>query len=774
MPEEQTAETPKPKTKPVARMFHLPSEVSPEREQQLRSAKPMEEILKECLSSRSIPVPENTNLTLLGVEEFIDYAKIRATCKKGVQFLGSKIVPEREAISQLETKENELAASISALRNIDTERDEKRKLVDEKSKTSAEKGQKVKDYYQMTREYALLVQKQTEMVRKMKEYLDCGDSFEFAFREYQKERMRYFEFKKLLYEEKSLEEQLRHSSFSQLSPQGHRLTQKDRTLLEDQTKRQSGGVLPEEDILIMMDTLKENFPEGSAEYERNMDILNQLGNIELPDSEKTARERLATVRERINDLWETPMVRYFWKMNERQQLRKAFAEGENVLEDQRTIGYMIQLAEWEKVHQKTTIGGVLVGPPGVGKTTLIQRYLEKTGRNHVYIDLSEDVTRYLLFGSKSIEFKDPTEVYKNLIENLEKMDDQAIVEFIKQNSQRLDDVFSVGEDEAVGLCIEMISGLTSTDDLSGDKKQKLAEVKRKILAVAKTAFIKELGNSFYQTVHQNGWRYGVAVHALRNNQCVIFDEFNKFKDWSLLHGLMTAEPRKPWYFADNNEWINVPENWRMYFTANVGRRYGGFKVSEAVSSRAEGKIMEIGYPSMSEELQMAFIFFDDQEGYFLRPEQDLLKLCILIRDVFPKIRTVVEEKPGTIPISYRTLRNLAEKLILTRDPKTKEPVYRPTETSFDKALYDILIESYALYEDKTIPKTIVEYCTAAGLFLTNDLKDKVVGIVGETKWDELKKAQSDQEKDYKKMIEAMLGINSRQNMMAQSPRPSIL
>jgi hypothetical protein len=39
-----------------------------------------------------------------------------------------------------------------------------------------------------------------------------------------------------------------------------------------------------------------------------------------------------------------------------------------------------------------------------------------------------------------------------------------------------------------------------------------------------------------------------------------------------------------WHFADNDEDIKIPENWKMYFTANIGAKHGVFPTPEAFAS----------------------------------------------------------------------------------------------------------------------------------------------------------------------------------------------
>ena len=216
--------------------------------------------------------------------------------------------------------------------------------------------------------------------------------------------------------------------------------------------------------------------------------------------------------------------------------------------------------------------------------------------------------------------------------------------------------------------------------------------------MAQSAFRTELGNTFAHIVKRNGWRDGVIISALRSGNSIIMDEFNKNKNWSLIYGLLTAKPGEEWYFADNNERIQIPEDWRMYFTANIDRKHGVFEVAEALASRGQAEVMQVGYPPRKEEMLASLVALANPEGDFLRSKEDLGKLYILINEVFPKVRAYIEGKRQVIPLSYRTIRDIGEKLVQYRDPKTKAPVYQPTKTSFDQAVYDVMVESYGLRE----------------------------------------------------------------------------
>src|SRR5207244_893183 len=110
------------------------------------------------------------------------------------------------------------------------------------------------------------------------------------------------------------------------------------------------------------------------------------------------------------------------------------------------------------------------------------------------------------------------------------------------------------------------------------------------------------------------------------------------------YGLATAVPGEKWYFADNDEYINVPDHWRMYFTANIGRQHGVYDVPQAFASRGAevGEVMKIGYPPLREELMVTLATLSDAQGNFLRSDEDLGRLSVLVKEVFPKVRAVTE------------------------------------------------------------------------------------------------------------------------------------
>jgi hypothetical protein len=157
-------------------------------------------------------------------------------------------------------------------------------------------------------------------------------------------------------------------------------------------------------------------------------------------------------------------------------------------------------------------------------------------------------------------------------------------------------------------------------------------------------------------------------------------------------------------------------------------------------------------------MKVALCACSNPEGDFLRSRDDLAKLYVLVNEVIPRIRKYTQDKSNIIPVSYRLLRDLGEKLVQYTDPKTKRPVYQASKKSFDEALYEILVDSYSLYEDKTTPKEIVGICTSAGLLLDDSVAEQARGWIGKDEFEERKKTFAEHKEDFREITRKIQGM----------------
>jgi hypothetical protein len=678
------------------------------REEALSNAPPLEEILRDDWKQKAgEDAPENRNLSLDLIDEFRIETKRAQSLREGV----------KEATEPAER------ARLLALYN------EKRKEV-------------------------------TSTFQKH------GPSFEKSYRDWMRERMKFYEFLSKREELVRAKAQLSHPDFKSVST----LDPESVARIEDAASTTSmsdrSGI--EQEILGSLATI---YGDGSEEYTKALGEFRAQSaeGVHIGGSKPELRTTIEHLSQETQELWQdNPMVRYFYGQKEMEDIIEGYAKGADVMETQSVIRSLNTLWQWEQEHRNTTVGGILVGPPGVGKTTLLRHYLDRLDRGFVYVDLSEDVTRYLLYGSKNIEFKNTRDQHTQLISDLKDMNQDQIKSFVVNNAAKIAETLHLSGDEAtavtVGNFMHEIEEANADPATARQLQADIVSVRDKLQSMAEELKQKDIAYNLLTLVKKNGWRDGVVISALRNDQSIIFDEFNKNKNWSLIYGLITAKPGEQWYFADNDEWIDVPKDWRMYFTANIGRRHGVFEVPEALASRAEGKVMEIGYPPRNEEISVALASLANSDGDFLRSRYDLAKLVVLINEVFPRIREYTKDKRQAVPISYRTIRNLGEKLVRIRDPQTGAPVYQPTNKSFDEALYEVLIGTYALYEDKSIPTEIADMAASAGLMLDPEVKDRMTKLIGETKFKQYEDAKKNNVKAFNDILKIIQGLSTEKFM----------
>lgn len=575
-----------------------------------------------------------------------------------------------------------------------------------------------------------------------------GLSLEKALREYVKAKQKYLEFVDKSTRIEALRRQQEQPTFASL-PENQKFDPATQARLDKLTAGQE-PVDHRQEVAQTLTALAAVYTPGSPEYQQLETQLLAETPSAMPTSKAALVKKIAELEKETTILWNDPLVRNFAHSRQMREYVAALAQGEDVVETPSVIEALNKLNEWETLHTRTTIGGVLVGPPGVGKTTLVRHYLEQKGRHYVYIDLSEDVTRYLLYGSKSIELKSGPDYLKSLVESLEGLSEGDFRNFVSQNASRLTSIFGLSQDEAT------VTLLNQLDEALNQARAN--ELREHIISLAKRFYHAELASQFSDLVHKNGWRDGVIIAALRRGDSLILDEFNKYRNWSLIFGLLTARPGTSWYFSDNDEYIPIPADWRMYFTANIGRKHGGFVIPEALASRAEGKIMEIDYPPAEEELDVALAALSNPAGIFLRPEEDMAKLYYLINEAWPRIRAYIGDKNQIIPVYYRMDRDIAEKLVTASRLPNGRQYWTATKKTFDEAVYEVMVESYKLYEDQTIPREIINLLTVQGILLSDSVRGQVEPIVGQ---DEYKKRREEHEKnrqDYLAVIDRLKGI----------------
>lgn len=604
---------------------------------------------------------------------------------------------------------------------------------------------------------------------EIQEYTKYGSGFERSYRNYMREKLHFFKFEGLLEERRQLKGLMDESSFASLpegaldGPRG--LSVKDQVRVE-QIMRDvpDDHTIDREEYIAGLKTM---YDEQSPEYIAALQQFDQEAVApegEEPkklESKKDIADRLAEIQTELEDLWGRDRLRYFWGQEQWDNLLNEFAEGAKVIETPSVIALMNRLEFIRQHHDRSTVGGVVVGPPGTGKTTGIEYYLEKIGfPNAEQIDMSEEVTRYMLFGSKSLEFESPVERMEALVERMGKLSDAEFLSMIKKNGTKFKETFKLsGEGSEEVLAIQMIEDVLDEDLGSGALTPELAtkvkSLKERVVQLSEEGYQKELSSDFATTMKKNGWRDGILIHCAREGIPVIINEYNRARNLSFIYGLMTAIPGEKWHFGDNDETITIHPNFRMYMTANIGGQHGVFETPPAFKSRNDYRVVELDTPPTREELQVGLASCAAPDGKWLRSEDDLRKMFILIGEVFKQIRNVTANEPGTVPISYRTIRGLGEELIKYRSRTSKRPIYNPTnesELSFDEALFRGLIETNFQDANPKVQKAVAEICVNAGLLHDPKIREQVEALVGKETYETAIKAHADAAPDYMNKI----------------------
>lgn len=434
------------------------------------------------------------------------------------------------------------------------------------------------------------------------------------------------------------------------------------------------------------------------------------------------RERDARLAE-SERLWRDPTVQYLEQIAMVKDFVTALEQGEEVLEIPYTVSKLNELAEIEANNPDSTIGAVCVGEPGTGKTTAIRYYLAKNGRSFAYMDLSKEVTRFQYLGSKEITMGNPLKDLKDLLDSVDGLKDDDVEAVMRKGVGKYGAGFAALVDEA-----------SSAD---GDVKGK-----EKLKRVLQNRMADVMADEIFKAGKKNGWRYGFAMDCLRKNICPIFDEFNKAQNLDPIFGLMTAQPasdkeagpmpgtteaeikanpRGWYYFADNNEWLRVPKNWRMYFSGNIGSIHQVFAIPPALRSRMEGKVVHFDYPPKDQEMLIAHSMLCDPDLEFRAPYGVAEGLRILISEVFPKVRTEISGAQRPHPISLRTLNGICTQLYDRHSETSK----CDSIADLDRAIIHTMLNIYKLQEKRDVPRTITEYLTQVGLLLSPEVEDEV-------------------------------------------------
>ncbi|MEK7540406.1 MAG: AAA family ATPase [Patescibacteria group bacterium] len=200
----------------------------------------------------------------------------------------------------------------------------------------------------------------------------------------------------------------------------------------------------------MQDHFQQHDEEEAEALKSGSEAVLDIRGMSLAELKAKQQELLGTCEEK----WEHPAVQSMWFEQNLHEMILARLREDRVLELPLTIKLLNRIAQMERNHPNTTVGVALVGDPGVGKTTVVEHYLRKKGRSYVYIDMTEEVTRYTLLGSPAVHTESQLDFYRRMSEEFGELADADIEAMVTRNAEKLQKGFgslSVEEQKALSL-----------------------------------------------------------------------------------------------------------------------------------------------------------------------------------------------------------------------------------------------------------------------------------------------------------------------------------
>lgn len=230
---------------------------------------------------------------------------------------------------------------------------------------------------------------------------------------------------------------------------------------------------PEEARAWALDLQQIVHPTDEAPSAEVVDEIRHLSLSEL-------NQRITLLTADCEKQWQKKTTQDRWNERFHDRLRKQRLRGAKVLELPSTIGYLNEIDGVIRDHPNTTIGVCLVGDPGVGKTTLIELYLEKKGRQCDYLDVSQEVNRYILLGSPEVHIESQLDFYNRMSRQFGDLSDDQMRDMVHENAKKLQAGFTSLTDEereimALDMLREDLDQLTALDHLASPELRKLLE-----------------------------------------------------------------------------------------------------------------------------------------------------------------------------------------------------------------------------------------------------------------------------------------------------------
>jgi len=422
-------------------------------------------------------------------------------------------------------------------------------------------------------------------------------------------------------------------------------------------------ILDDPYTLAELNNLSEALGEDLVSYAER--LLREKGKSREPSSRSEAERRLEEINSELKLLWSDPLVRYKFYQRFLERLIVQDQMGDPSLEIPSMIRLMNEIYRSERIHSDNPIAAVLIGPPGTGKSLIIEHYLSihpehKKRGAPVIIDLSQETTEFILLGGEAIEITDKVATVEALRKLLE---EERLLEKLLKEKEESGEI-NVEEVEALRLRYELLrkhvedlihafmgrfvearkeverlmdekrindiareagAELEKTAGEKGFPSEIIEKIRERIINALVEWEAQELGKIMYG----NGWRDGIILKAIIEGRDIIINEFNNFKFTpDALRQLFQTPYGGEWFFAGTGKRYKVYS--RFYLTANAGKSeekyfYDTAQIPAAILSRLPPPIV-VDLPPSEEELMIIQAKLSDTNRKFLRNKELEAKL----------------------------------------------------------------------------------------------------------------------------------------------------
>jgi ribosomal protein L29 len=409
--------------------------------------------------------------------------------------------------------------------------------------------------------------------------------------------------------------------------------------------------------------------------------------------------RIRKVEADAEDMWGSEAVRIAHLKKEHQKFTTEIHEGKAILETPTVVGLMNSIHENIFGSRAYKVSGpALVGPPGWGKTSMLQEYFRSFGLEPLSADIDPGQSAFSLMARPTLGLEKGLEEIRYLVELVGEFSEQQIKRMYEMDKDKFLTVFDIPEEEFRGIDSD------KADVASGA----WINVRRKIRSQLEQKLIEDFVSTVENIFLNKGYSYNLILTGLKNNQPVILNEFPELQEWTFLHGLLTAVPcsddeaaprpsstpkegeeiknPKGWFFNTiTGDWMRVPEHFRICFTGNIGIEYGNTGVPPALMSRIGGGLIQIeGLPP--EEITRCIVWpllSSKDTGEFLLKPEEAYKIHFLVTNFFPKLQA----RLNNISEEFFTISN-REIIAMCR---CLHPFYNEKPCSLDEALMRTLV-----------------------------------------------------------------------------------